>query len=391
MKTREARCHRMFAGMTCMLAMVVGASGVHATGVAALKEWDFHRDCSARPVVYSRIIDSRGPYLRLVTERGNVDILRTKLAGFIEVPDDIPACLMEEKDVAPLRKALAAMTGFSKRYPMSERLLGPPSGALAGHLARFDAGEVRFEGGWMGRSELKLLLENRRHGEELKRRREIEQVVLLETQEDKGLVMLDGEWVERDELRNRPASARTELSDTLWPLLNPTGEGARMAMENLSSLAARQKGAMKVRTERVHAVIRHLFLAEYRLSRQIVASAAAEAAAVAHDRRVKEWLKPNAFGTVRKDEALKSHQQAVEIRSKSAALLDECRGGLLAQLQEADRVTCDLHRLREDRATLFLSGAVRTIAARRFPSGEFQSSLPDDSLAAIRTEMASRK
>ena len=74
------------------------------------------------------------------------------------------------------------------------------------------------------------------------RRREVEQVVLLETQEDKGLVMVDGQWVARDEFRNRPASARTELSDTLWPLLNPTPEGARMAMENLTALAARQKG-----------------------------------------------------------------------------------------------------------------------------------------------------
>ena len=142
------------AAMTCALTLAAGASGLNAAGVAVLKEWSFHRDCSARPVVYSRIIDSHGPYLRLVTGSGNVDILRTKLADYLEVPQSIPSRLMEEKDIASLRAALAAMNGFSARYPMSAPVLEPARKALSAHVALFDAGEVRFEGAWMERSEL---------------------------------------------------------------------------------------------------------------------------------------------------------------------------------------------------------------------------------------------
>lgn len=378
-------------GTACAVALVIGGSVVHAAGVAVLKEWNFHRDSSAKPVVYQRIIDSHGPYLRLVSGSRNVDILRSKLVDRVEVPDLIPQFLMEEKDVIPLRDALAAMSGFAVRYPSSASLLDPLLQAVSGHLARFDAGEVRFEGTWLGREELASLLETRRHEAERLRMREIEQVVLSETQRAKGLVPMDDQWVTEQELRDRSPSARTQLSDTLWPLLNPGIEGARMALKNLSSLAASQNGAAKVRTERLSTTIRNLFLAEFRLTRQIIASSADAAKAAAHERHARQWLEPNAFGTIREDSARESFTQAAGIRIRSAAQLETCRDGLLAQLHEVDIVTGDFHKLREHRATLILGETVRAIAARRFPSGEFRPSFPDESLAAIRQEISPRR
>jgi len=383
--------HFLRVSAVCLLAFVVGVSGVRAAGVAVLKEWDFHRDSTAKPVVYLRIIDSHGPYLRLVTRRGNLDIPRSKLANQVEVPDFIPSRIVEEGDAVSLRTHLAAIRKFSARYPLSAALLEPPADALAGHLARFDAGEVRFEGSWMARNDLDSLLADRRRDVESARKREIEHVVLSEAQQEREFVMHNGEWVPEAELRNRPPSARTELSDTLWPLLNPDIEGARMVLGNLTFLADGQTGAAKVRTRRVHAVIRNLFLAEFRLSRQIIAGSAATAEAAAHERSAKQWLKPSAFGTDRADEVRKSLAKAEEVKSRSSQQLAACRAALLDQLHEADNLTVDLYQLREHRAALVLAEALRSIASRNFPSGEFKSKLPEKTLSAIRAEISPRK
>jgi hypothetical protein len=377
--------------MSCLAAFAMGVTGVRAAGVAVIKEWNFHRDSTAKPVAYLRIIDSHGPYLRLVTRRGNLDITRSRLANHVEVPDSVPALIMEERDASPLRKQLAEIRDFSVRYPLSAGLLEPLVTVLTGHLARFDAGDVRFEGSWMARNEYDLLLTNRRHEARLARKREIEHVILSEAQEERGLVMRNGEWVSQAELRGRPPSARTELSDTLWPLLNPNIEGARMALSNLSFLAAGQTGMAKVRTERLHAVIRNLFLAEFRLSRQIIAHTAAMAGAATHERYAAEALKPNAFGTVRTDMARESQAMAEEIKSRSSQLLDACRAELLNQLREADIVSDDLYQLREHRAALILGETVRSVASRSLPSGEFKSAISDETLSAIRAEISSRR
>lgn len=391
MKSPGFRFLRVSAGMSCLAAFALGVSGVRAAGVAVLKEWNFHRDSTAKPVVYLRIIDSHGPYLRLVTRRGNLDIARFKLANHIEVPDSVPPQIMEEKDVSALRNQLVALRGFAVRYPPSACLLDPVADAIAGHLARFDAGDVRFEGIWMARKECNSLLASRRLDAERARKSEIEQVILSEAQKERGLVKRGGEWVAESELQKLPPSARTELSDTLWPLSNPNAEGARMALGNLSFLAEGQTGAGKVRTQRLHAVIRNLFLAEYRLSGERVASAAAKAEAAAHERRAAEWLKPNGFGTVRADEAKVSLAKAREIKSRSSQQLDACRAELLNQLRESDIVTDDLYQLREHRAALILAETVRAVASRNFPSGEFKPSVSDETLSAIRAESSSRK
>lgn len=382
---------RVCAVMSCLVAFAMGVSGVRAAGVAVIKEWSFHRDSTARPVVYLRMIDSHGPYIRLVTRGGNIDIPRSRLANHIEVPDSIPSRIMEEKDVSFLRTELSAIRGFSMRYPPSAGLLEPVADALAGHLARFDAGEVRFEGNWMRRNELDSLLASRRREAGLAREREIDQVILSESQEERGLVMRNGEWVAESELRKLPPSARTELSDTLWPLYNPNAEGVRMVLGNLSYLANGQTGAAKVRTQRLHAAVRNLFLAEYAFSKQLIANTVAMADAATHERYAAEALKPNPFGTVRTDMARESLAKAEEIKSRSSQQLEACRAELLNQLREADIMTDDLYQLREHRAALILAEAVRSVASRRFPSGEFKSTVPDESLSAIRAEISSRQ
>lgn len=381
---------RLLSRVVLPLALALGGGGVHAAGVAVMKDQPFHRDSSAKPVAYLRIIDSRGPYLRLVGKGRNIDIERSKLADRIEVPDQIPKSLIEEKDVAGLRKSLAEMKDFANRYPLSAPVLEPVITAVARHLSRFDAGEVRFEGAWITSEEFTGILENRRQVSEDRQRREIEQIVFSASQREKGLELVDGKWMTGQEINERPASARTRLSDCMWPLQNPDIEGARFVLENLSILAASQIGAQKVRTERLQQVIRNLFLAEIQLSRQIIASHAAETKAAAHERHAAQWLQPNAFGTIRKDAARESHAKAVEIRALASEQLAASRDALIKQLHEADIVTDDFHKLREHRVALALGETVRAVAARRFPNGEFRPAFPDEALVAIRSSISSQ-
>jgi hypothetical protein len=381
----------MSSGMALSLAVALGISGVRAAGVVVMKEQPYHRDSSAKPLAYLRIIDSHGPYLRLVAKGRNIDIERSKMAARIEVPDHIPKSLIEEKDIAGLRKSLADMKGFADRYPLSAPLLEPLIATVSRHLSRFDAGEVRFEGGWITREELASVLENRRQESEDRQRRAIEQLVFSEAQREKGLVLVNGKWMTELEIIERPASARTSLSDALWPLQSPDVDAASFALRNLSNLAASQNGALKVRTERLQRAIRNLFLAEIQLARQIIAGNAAEVKAAAHERHAKQWLKPNAFGTIRKDAARESHAKAIEIRSLAADQLAASRDALMEQLRQADIVTEDFHKLREHRVALLLGETVRAVAARRFPNGEFRSEFPDESLVAIRSSISSPK
>ncbi len=361
-----------------------------ADGVAVLKDQPYHRDSSAKAVAYQRI-SNYGPYLRLQTYRGNVDVVCSKLADRIEFPDPPPPVLMDERGLAPLRASFAAMKRFATRYPASAPLLQPEMDVVSGYCDRFDAGEVRFDGKWIGKQELQTLLETRRREEKANRLRDAEQVVENAARRDMGLVRVNGAWVSEEEAQERPPAAQTELSDTLWPLINPNVAGARSALRNLSALAAGQSGAPKVRTERLRTVIHNLFLAEARLTRQMIDSTAAEVEAALHERQAEQWLKPNAFGTKREDAARDSLAKARQLRQSAAQDLASRRNGLLDQLREVDIVTVDFHQLREHRVALVLGETVRAVAARYFTDGEFTSAFPDESLAAIRGEISSRK
>ena len=354
------------------LVLAAGISNCPAAGVAVLKEWSFHRDSTAKPVVYRHIIDSHGPYLRIVGGKTNMDIFRSKLVDRIEVPNSIPANLAEEEDVSSLRESLAATQAFSKRYPLSAPILHPVVSALSAHLALFDAGQIRHEGTWFTREALAAKLEMQRQEEEIQRLRDVEQIAINESQQELGLVRLNGRWVTQKEALEQSPSARTDLSDTLWPLANPTVEGAKLALERLSALAETQQGAVKVRTERLHLAIKNLFLAEVSHSRQIFATAAAESKAVVQDRHAEQYLKPNAFGTVRTEHSRESKLNAMEIRNRAASELEASRARLIERLQDADLVCEDFHKLREQRVATILAGTVRSIAARQLSSGEFK-------------------
>ena len=389
LKTLIHRYRFIVRALSMLLSILPGT--VHAGGVAVLKEQPFHRDSTARPVVYLRIIDSHGPYLRIVTSRGNVDIQRSRLADYIETPSSIPQSVQTEAEAALLRTWVSSIEAFSARYSLSSALLAPCGGTISAHLERFDSGEVRFEGTWVTPQELASMLERRKREAVALRRDEIEEVIRNEARKSDGWVWKNGTLISPQEANKNQPTGRTKLSDTLWPLISRDLEGAGNVLKNLSSLAATQNGAPKVRTQRLHNTIRNVFRAEFLLSRQIFTNATARSEASAHDRHAIERMKPNGFGTIRKDEAQKSRKKALKIRNDAAQQLEIRRAALLYQLRDAETAITDFHQLGELRVALALGETTRAIAKRNFPNGGFQSSLPDKTFVTIRNTIYHRK
>lgn len=376
---------------TIACAFAIGMCGARAAGIAVLKEQAYHHDASASPVAYSRIIDSHGPYLRIVCGEKNIDIVRSKLAGWVDIPEGIPDSITEAGGLVPLRKTLAAINDFSARYPRSAPLLEKQAAALTADIKRFEAGEVRFEGAWISKEQHAGIVaarnaesESARRDADARERKEIEKWVFEKAQREKGLELHNGRWLPRQEIQAAPPEAPTELSDAVGPMWKGDLAGARFAVGNLAALASRQSGAPKVRTERLRVAIKNLFLAESRLSQRVLSNTAEASQAAHHERNAEKWLKPNAFGTVHTDASRSSREKAAEIRQRSAAALELCRQELLVQLRETDTLTADFHKLREHRVALILGGAVRAVSARHFTTAEFHPAFPDELLAAIR-------
>ena len=235
------------------------------------------------------------------------------------------------------------------------------------------------------------MLERRKREAVALRRDEIEEVIRNEARKSDGWVWKNGTLISPQEANKDQPTGPTKLSDTLWPLISRDLEGAGNVIKNLSSLAATQNGALKVRTQRLHNTIRNVFRAEFLLSRQIFTNATARSEASAHDRHAIERMKPNGFGTIRKDEAQKSRKKALKIRNDAAQQLEIRRAALLHQLRDAETIITDFYQLGELRVALALGETIRAIAKRSFPNGGFQSSLPDETLVTIRNTIYPRR
>ncbi len=368
--------------LTLLSVLAAGLCAARAAGVAVIKEQSFHRDSSARAVVYSRILDSRGPYLRIVSGGANVDILRSNLIARIEMPDGIPASIMEEEDIALLRETLADVRKFTDRYPRSTPVLKQQAGALASYINRFDAGDVRFEGEWVSRREFAVIQESRRRDAAASGLTEVEKRVFEAAQRDRGLVLHDGKWMTKREAGEKAAESPTELSDSIEPLWNGDLDAARFAVKNLTNLASRQTGAPKVRTERLMNSVRNLFLAESRLTQRLIARAGDFTEAAVHDKNAEKWLIPNGFGTIHKEASKDSRRKATEIRQRSADDIARLKRELMDQLREIEIVASDFGKLREQRVVMILDATVRSVAARHFTEGEFESGAPKRSPAS---------
>lgn len=188
-------------------------------GVAAVKEYADQADSAANPVVYQSIVLSSGPLLRIINGSKEFSLERVKVASKVDVPSFLPSIITDEEEMAPLRRSLAELKAFAKRYPKSAPILEPHIAALNGHVAKFESGFIRYRGGWITEGDYKAILKSNQEetdrlvAQSLAQAEEYrkEQVAAAEKsrqeqakadafavkQKSKGLELYRGEWMPR--------------------------------------------------------------------------------------------------------------------------------------------------------------------------------------------------
>jgi S1-C subfamily serine protease len=199
------------ASMTLVYAAIV-YSNVYAAGVAAFKEQSFHADAEANPIAYVQFVESSGPFIKINTGKKELLIEKSKCAGRVEVLSEMPPTIVNESDITPIRKSLADLSNFVKRFPKSAPLLQNQITALGGHIGKFDAGNIRHKGEWITKQayaviqadDQKVIDEIRNQdlatAEQNRIRREKEEAFAAE-QRSKGLEQYGDKWLPVAEVR----------------------------------------------------------------------------------------------------------------------------------------------------------------------------------------------
>jgi len=355
-----------------------------------LKQQEFHSDDSATPVVYSKIIDSPGPCLKIVSGKKELLIERKKLVGRVDVLAAMPTSITTERECAPIKSSLASLQAFSSKYPKSAPLLQPQILVLSESVSKFEAGQIRYEGVWMSSLDYARIMAKEQASQRQAQRQKAEDAAFAKAQKEKGLVLQDGKWILKSDVAPPDSNADVDLGAEISPIRKPDLESAKVAISNLAVVASRQNGAAKVRTERLLKVIKNLFAADFRLTEQVKMSANDEIKAAKHDQNAKNWMLPNAFGKTNEVAARDSQVKAAEIREKSAQRLAERQQELLSQLQEADSFIHDFHKIQEFSVVLILAESVRSINDRSLPKNVFTPSFPESALKEIRELLKNR-
>ena len=181
-----------------------------------------------------------------------------------------------------------------------------------------------------------------------------------------------------------------ELSVALGPLQNPSLPNAKLAVANLTKLAAAQNGAIKTQSERLAVLLKNLFRADYQVAEALKAGKQAEAAARRKERISADWMKPNILGRVNEVASREALAKAVALRHDAARRIADARQSLVEQLKETDSVIEDFHNLEEFDVVLVLAETSAKVAARSLPKDSFKSSFPPDSLAKVRESLRLR-
>lgn len=205
------------------LAAILATPTLHAAGLAAIKEQDFHADNAARIIIYTEKLDSGAPFVKFKVASKTITYDRPKITATVDVLDSIPDEITEEKHIQPLRAKLEEMTTFSTRFPQSAAALEKPITSLTAHIEKFDTQHVRYHAKWITRTEFAALAENmeaeteklkereRQHVAERDKKR-AEREAFAAEQRAKGLDEYNGQWIPREEAIQRRENDRVLLA-----------------------------------------------------------------------------------------------------------------------------------------------------------------------------------
>jgi len=180
------------------------------------------------------------------------------------------------------------------------------------------------------------------------------------------------------------------LAGELAPLQRPDLANAKLVLDNLTTLAATQTGAAKVKTERLAVAIKNLFSAEHQILDAMIAGRQFVRKAVGYEQASKEWMKPNAFGRVSEDTAREARSQAEDLRAEAAQRVATAQQQLVRQLQEVNTVVQDFYQLQEFEVALVLAEASAAVEQRALAEGLPKSFSPA-AIAKLRDAICQRR
>jgi Trypsin-like peptidase domain len=185
-------------------------------------------------------------------------------------------------------------------------------------------------------------------------------------------------------------STSSELSKSLSPLIRPDIESAKLVLSNLEKLADNKNGADKVAIQAMSSIIKNTYSAEFIVANKIKDQQQAETEARKHDRHAKEWLSPNAFGTINRAAAKDSTMKADTIRKKASADVSDAHKKLIIQLQDADAMIQIYHKRNDYNVVSILATTMLSINERSLPKNAYRPWMTREKIATLNEFIASR-
>ena len=180
------------------------------------------------------------------------------------------------------------------------------------------------------------------------------------------------------------------LAGELVPLQRPDLANAKLAVDNLATLAATQTGAAKVKTERLAVAVKNLFSAEHQILEAVLAGRKSARKAAEYEHASQEWMKPNAFGRVNDDAARQAVAQAADLRAEVARRVTAAQQQLVRQLQETESVVQDFYKLQEFEVARVLAETAATVEQRSLPE-DWPRSFSPAAVAQLRAAIRQRR
>ena len=185
-------------------------------------------------------------------------------------------------------------------------------------------------------------------------------------------------------------STSSELSKTLSPLILPDIESAKLVLSNLEKLADSKNGAEKVAIQAMIKIIKNTYSAEFNVATKVIDQQKAETEAKTHEKHAREWLSPNAFGTINRAAAKDSSMKAEAVRKKATAELNDARENLIRQLRDADAMILIYHNKKDYNVVSILANTMLSINERSLPKDAYRPMLTREKIVSLNTFIRSR-
>ncbi len=163
-----------------------------------------------------------------------------------------------------------------------------------------------------------------------------------------------------------------QIGEILRPLQNPSISSAKIVITGLNGYAASLTGKEKLEVERMANTIKTLFTEDYRVTVAISETLQGEKEAKKQEARAKDWLTPNALGSVNTIAANTALHKAKEIRTVTSTNLKNARLRLSDAMRNTDVLLNTAYKLNQDDRVIILFEMMNSINERSLAGQPFK-------------------